>query len=763
MQFAASGRRVKRLTRVSYASHSPLVEPMLDPFEREVSTVQFAAPAIRIISNLTGESADLELLGRARYWRDHLREPVRFAQSIRALATQGITHYVEVSPQPVLLGMGAESVPAATWLASLREGQGEWGEMLWSLQHLYAAGVAVNWAGLERGRAWRRVTLPTYPFQRKRHWIDAVNAPRRQPAIASAESVIAPEQIATASEQLVAVAPSAPSELVEQAATTTELWPALVRTLDRESLRGPLDLNPASYPAKWNCLARITNARIFATLHELGAFTRAGQRHTIDSLLATTGILPTHRHLVGRWLVRLASAGVLARVDDEYVATGTQLGTRLAELWAEAARLFADNRELLAYVRNSADRLTGIVTGRLSPLESLFPEGSFDLAVSLYEHSTVLRYVNALAASAVEAVQMSMPRGRALRVLEVGGGTGGTTSAVLRALDPDRVQYVFSDVSEGFFEAAGRRFADFTNLSFATFDLERDPTAQGYELNSFDVIVSANAVHATQDLRAAIARLGGLLAPGGVLVLVESTDHFAFFDITTGLIEGWQHFADDLRDDNPLLVPERWVEALQAAGFEMAQAWPSREALTDLLGQHVIVATVPGRPVADVPAPAARSSGAVSALARIEEADEPHTSMRAAILSALPSTRLLLMADIVRGEVIRILRLDPSSPPTRRDRLMDLGMDSLMAVQLRNALDRMFELNRSVPSTLMFDYPTIDAIAKYLLERITPTEPSDSNGAIAPRDSEADAKAAQTVGAMSDDEIAALLDEEGHR
>ncbi|HEY4303069.1 MAG TPA: beta-ketoacyl synthase N-terminal-like domain-containing protein [Gemmatimonadaceae bacterium] len=759
VHFAGMHRRVKRLARVSYASHSALVEPMLEPFEREVSAVAFAAPAIRVISNLTGEPADLALIGRARYWRDHLREPVRFSQSIRAMAAQGVTHFIEVSPQPVLLGMAAESVSSGTWLPSLREDQPAWNELLWSLQHVYAAGVAVDWVGLERGRAWRRIELPTYPFQRKRHWIDAVNAPRV--ASATAPVVAAPVIDAVVVSNTVpsdgaphddAPPPGAPIE----EPTIIELWPALVRTLDRESLRGPLDLNPGGYPAKWNCLARITNARILATLQELGAFTRAGQRHTVDSLLNATGILPIHRQLVGRWLTRLVSARALARVDDEYVATGTPLGTRLAELWAEADRVFADNRELLAYVRNSADRLTAIVTGRQSPLESLFPDGSFDLAVALYERSTVQRYVNALAASAVEAVQMAMPQSRALRVLEVGAGTGGTTSAVLRALDADRVRYTFSDVSEGFFDAARRRFGEFTNLSFSVFDLERDAAGQGYEAESFDLIISANAVHAVRDLRAGIQQLAGLLAPGGVLVLVESTDHFAFFDITTGLIEGWQHFADDLRTDNPLLVPERWEKALQDGGFEMAQAWPSRDTLTDLLGQHVIVATMPGAPIVSVPARAAAPKTAQPERAQAPERVEPDAGVRATILSALPSTRLLLMADMVRGEVIRILRLDPSSPPTRRDRLMDLGMDSLMAVQLRNALDKMLELDRSLPSTLMFDYPTIDAIAKFLLERITPAEVPNSNGT-----SSADVPvSAQSVAGMSDDEIAALLAEE---
>ena len=214
-------------------------------------------------------------------------------------------------------------------------------------------------------------------------------------------------------------------------------------------------------------------------------------------------------------------------------------------------------------MRNCAQRLSAIVTGRESALESLFPKGSFDVAIDLYERSATMRYVNGLAASVVEAVQHAIPDGRTLRALEIGAGTGGTTSAILGALLPNRARYRFTDVSDVFLEAARVRFASHPNVEFGLFDLEIDPAAQGYEPGSFDVILAANAVHAARDLRAALARLKALLAPGGVLVLVESTTHLAYFDITTGLIEGWQHFADDLRGDNPLLPPEGWVAALR--------------------------------------------------------------------------------------------------------------------------------------------------------------------------------------------------------
>ena len=91
--------------------------------------------------------------------------------------------------------------------------------------------------------------------------------------------------------------------------------------------------------------------------------------------------------------------------------------------------------------------------------------------------------------------------------------------------------------------------------------------------------------------------------------------------------------------------------------------------------------------------------------------------LRARLSQALPVEWITIMCDAVRREVMRILRLAPDSPPSRHERLMDLGMDSLMAVQLRNALASLPGLHGALPATLIFDHPTIEAIARFLLDR----------------------------------------------
>jgi acyl transferase domain-containing protein len=172
-QLTAAGVRSKALV-VSHAFHSPLMDPILEPFGRAASRVAFGPSGVRLISNLTGDVASGADLGRAEYWRRHLREPVRFSASVATLAAQGCTAYVEIGPNPTLLGMAARCVPdgAGLWLPSLRKGARDGQQILKALGALYAHGVAIDWKGVDRDRRRSRVALPAYPFQRERYWIN---------------------------------------------------------------------------------------------------------------------------------------------------------------------------------------------------------------------------------------------------------------------------------------------------------------------------------------------------------------------------------------------------------------------------------------------------------------------------------------------------------------------------------------------------------------------------------------------------------------
>ncbi|OBQ19025.1 type I polyketide synthase [Anabaena sp. AL93] len=159
---------------VSHAFHSPLMEPVLQPFSQVAAEVLYSVPKIPLISNITGDQVTDDI-ATADYWVRHIRQPVRFADGMNTLQKMGIECFIEIGPKPILLGMGASCLideeKRLTWLPSIRPGA-ESSTIAESLAQLYVRGVNINWQEFFPDEHRWKVVLPTYPFQRERCWVE---------------------------------------------------------------------------------------------------------------------------------------------------------------------------------------------------------------------------------------------------------------------------------------------------------------------------------------------------------------------------------------------------------------------------------------------------------------------------------------------------------------------------------------------------------------------------------------------------------------
>ncbi|MFJ8210233.1 type I polyketide synthase [Streptomyces sp. NPDC096033] len=175
-KLAAEGRKTKPLT-VSHAFHSPLVEPMLDDFRELVEAVPFAAPALPVVSTVTGRRLAASELADPEYWVGQARAAVRFADAVRYLADAGASLFVEIGPGGVLTGLAQPLLDAdsAHAVPLLRTRTDEDLAAASALARLHVHGVPLDPAALSGGRAGRPALhdLPTYAFQRRRHWLES--------------------------------------------------------------------------------------------------------------------------------------------------------------------------------------------------------------------------------------------------------------------------------------------------------------------------------------------------------------------------------------------------------------------------------------------------------------------------------------------------------------------------------------------------------------------------------------------------------------
>jgi acyl transferase domain-containing protein/NAD(P)-dependent dehydrogenase (short-subunit alcohol dehydrogenase family)/acyl carrier protein len=173
------GRKTKRLA-VSHAFHSPLMDPMLEEFQALAESLDYAESQVPIVSCLSGELLEPGQAADPAHWVSHVREPVRFADAVAALRSQGAGAFLELGPDPVLCAMARECLAgeeAQLAIApALREGRAEPETLIGALAQAHAAGAPLRWSAFFAGSGAKAVPLPTYPFQRRRYWLAPAGA-----------------------------------------------------------------------------------------------------------------------------------------------------------------------------------------------------------------------------------------------------------------------------------------------------------------------------------------------------------------------------------------------------------------------------------------------------------------------------------------------------------------------------------------------------------------------------------------------------------
>ncbi|HKV13052.1 MAG TPA: SDR family NAD(P)-dependent oxidoreductase, partial [Thermoanaerobaculia bacterium] len=375
----------------------------------------------------------------------------------------------------------------------------------------------------------------------------------------------------------------------------------------------------ASRPGAQEALDAFTSARLLRFLVESGIEVRRGARLDRQELQTALRLLPKFHRFLDFLLDVLAEDGWVRQDGDAVVfAIDAAEAPDPTVLAREAAARHPVLWPILERVEQCAAGYGPALSGEDEALSVLFSDGGGgELAESLSYQPV---YLGLAAGIAEEAAERSAREGRPLRVLEIGGGQGNLTRRVAPALAGRNAEYWFTDLGRLFVTEAEREAerAGLDFLRFGVLDASRDPVAQGYAAESFDLIFALNVVHATPDVEATLGHLRRLLRPGGSLCLIELTGRQRWVDMIWGLAEGWWLFSDAFRQGSPLLGLDAWREALTRTGFEIAAALPEdREGRADS-DCGLLLAT---RPTATSPAARVRRLRELGAQVVVETAD----------------------------------------------------------------------------------------------------------------------------------------------
>ncbi|PYS30179.1 MAG: hypothetical protein DMG11_06165, partial [Acidobacteria bacterium] len=440
---------------------------------------------------------------------------------------------------------------------------------------------------------------------------------------------------------------------------------------------------------------------LLAKLQNMGVLRDAGEAYEIDALERRLGVLPKYHRYFEALIQRLQDEGLVAVRDYRVETTPlvrnyalTSVEDQVAEFKLRFQQRYPANVALLNLTARGLARFDEIITGRIDITEVVFEDADMDAFTQVFRGGVVSDYFNRIVADAVHetivGLKATAPK---IRILEIGAGTGATTTAILEVLQPfsGLVEFCFSDISQSFIRNARRRFAEqYPSIEYRLLNIEEDLSRQGFEAHRFDIIVAANVLHDTRNVDFALMQVRRLLKPGGLLVVDEYTSFKDCLFFSGALLHGYWLFQDPekrLRDSCFLGLPQ-WISAFERTGFAVA-------------GSHAL-------PTQSLDAACSQSVMLCEALG-MDDAEElpPHGQVpKAEIIGAL-----------IEQKVLALLGEERASAYSAQRPLMDMGLDSLELVELKSLMER--GLGVKLTPMFLFEHETPEKLTSALSEMVS--------------------------------------------
>ncbi|MGG4453261.1 SDR family NAD(P)-dependent oxidoreductase [Brevibacillus porteri] len=536
-------------------------------------------------------------------------------------------------------------------------------EKLSTLADLFVKGYKLDWSSFYKNGQYTRVPLPAYPFRGERYW--------------------------------------------------------LPKTARQDRL-------PNTHPELWKEMDELLCKLLWGQMQSIGWFTNKSVN--VADLKAKTGFHHRYEKWMEESIAMLTRHGYLDGFDGEQclvvdptlieVEAVWEEWDRRKVAWREDANLEARIRLLEATMKS----LPHIVTGKRLATDVMFPGSSMELVQHIYKNNPVADHYNELLAETVATYveeRLKKDSSAKIRIIEIGAGTGGTSTFVFEKLKPYQQfmeEYCYTDISKAFLMFAQKEYGPHVPyLTYQIFNVEAHFAEQGVREGYYDLVIAANVLHATKDIRKTLRHTKAVLRENGLVLLNEISSNSLFLHLTFGLLEGWWLSEDtDVRiPGSPALTPACWQTVLEKEGFH-AISFPAQEAHD--LGQQIVLGKSDG-----VLHPDVRVGTTVSPIAREtvhqEKAEGKVFSQPAS--QSIPSQSVVTeqtvmdyVKDMIMEKLVTALEVDVDSIDVD-DAFREYGLDSILGVRLVQEINQALMIE--IETTILFDYSTVNQLASYIL------------------------------------------------
>lgn len=293
--------------------------------------------------------------------------------------------------------------------------------------------------------------------------------------------------------------------------------------------------------------------------------------------------------IIDRFLRALTEAELIVEEENGYrLSHNAEEYVERDRIWDEFMQIGREinyGEKLMQYQRESGKHILEQVRGEITGISMFFPKGSTEVAIAAYRENIINLRLNKIVSNIINKFVKAGDR-----ILEIGAGVGGTTTTVLEGLNMDNIRYCFTDVSQFFLNKAGDIYNKYNFIDYKILDINEDYNEQGFEDNTYDVILCANVLHNSVNIGVNLSKIRKLLKPDGYLIIIEATGESYLLTTSLELKGGLSGFTDHRACGIDVFTSEeKWVSLIKEAGYEYVFTLPEGTDVLSECGQSVLL------------------------------------------------------------------------------------------------------------------------------------------------------------------------------